>query len=53
MNTIKLGSLIDSEQQRDAIHVAVAPVVCGHVKLYPGDHAMSELPDEDYSGCSC
>lgn len=33
---VKLGALIDDEsQQRDAIHIAVAPVVAGE-RLYPG-----------------
>jgi hypothetical protein len=35
---IKLGRLIeDPNQQRDAIHIAVAPVVAVHI-LYPGQH---------------
>lgn len=34
---LKLGCLIEGEQQRDAIHVAVAPVVAG-IALAPGDH---------------
>lgn len=29
MNEVKLGSLIDGSQQRDAIHIAVAPVIAG------------------------
>lgn len=33
----KLGVLLDATAQRDAVHVAVAPVVAGE-KLYPGDH---------------
>jgi hypothetical protein len=32
-----LGRLIDGEQQRDAIHIAVAPVVAAE-KLSPGQH---------------
>jgi len=32
-----LGKLIDSPQQRDAIHVAVAPVTAGE-RIYPGQH---------------
>ncbi len=35
---LKLGNLIDKHQQRDAVHVAVAPVrVCGE-GFAPGDH---------------
>ena len=34
---VKLGALIDENQQRDAIHVAVAPVIAADgEKLYPG-----------------
>lgn len=32
---VKLGQLIDEHQQRDAIHIAIAPVVAAE-KLYPG-----------------
>ena len=34
---MELGKLITGPEQRDAIHVAVAPVVAGHM-LRPGDH---------------
>lgn len=34
---LPLGKIIDSVQQRDAIHIAVAPVVAG-ATLNPGDH---------------
>lgn len=34
---IPLGKLITNEQQRDAIHIAIAPVVANE-KLAPGDH---------------
>lgn len=37
MSEIILGKIIEGEAQRDAIHVAVAPVVAGH-ELGPGDH---------------
>jgi hypothetical protein len=37
MSDLPLGQLIDAHQQRDAIHVAVAPVVA-HETLYPGQH---------------
>lgn len=34
---VKLGELIDETQQRDAIHIAIAPVVAADgEKLYPG-----------------
>lgn len=33
----KLGELITGEQSRDAIHIAVAPVIAG-MDLHPGDH---------------
>lgn len=36
-DAIRLGQLIKHEQQRDAVHVAVAPVTAGH-DLGPGDH---------------
>lgn len=32
-----IGQIIATEQFRDAIHVAVAPVVAGE-QLHPGDH---------------
>lgn len=35
---LKLGQIIDTEQHRDAIHVAVAPVVAGTLELQPGAH---------------
>lgn len=34
---LKLGQIITAEQQRDAVHVAVAPVTAAH-SLSPGDH---------------
>lgn len=37
METVKLGRLCDGTEQRDAVHVAVAPVVAG-VDLEPGQH---------------
>ncbi len=37
MSDVKLGHLIETPQQRDAVHVAVAPVVAGE-HLQPGDH---------------
>ncbi len=37
MSDVKLGSLINGPKVRDAIHVAVAPVVATE-KLMPGQH---------------
>lgn len=37
MSDVKLGSTIDASQQRDAIHIAVAPVIATQI-LAPGDH---------------
>lgn len=37
MSDLKLGLLIDTAQQRDAIHIAVAPVVATE-RLAPGQH---------------
>lgn len=37
MSELPLGKIIDSEQQRDAIHIAVAPVVAAE-RLVPGAH---------------
>lgn len=37
MDTPKLGKLIQGEEHRDAVHIAIAPVVATE-KLYPGQH---------------
>lgn len=37
MNNLNIGQIITTEQHRDAIHIAVAPVTAGE-KLSPGDH---------------
>lgn len=37
MADMKLGKLIDSDQQKDAIHIAVAPMVAAE-RLSPGQH---------------
>jgi hypothetical protein len=37
MDTIKLGKIIEGEVHRDAIHMAIAPVVAGE-RLAPGQH---------------
>lgn len=36
-DTLKLGQIITTEQERDAVHIAVAPVVAA-ADLYPGQH---------------
>lgn len=41
---VKLGCLIEGDEQRDAIHIAVAPVIAT-VKLYPGQHIGLVLND--------
>lgn len=35
MSDTKIGNIIDDKQQRDAIHIAIAPVIAGEI-LYPG-----------------
>lgn len=37
MSDVKLGTIIEGDQSRDAIHVCVAPCVAAHY-LCPGDH---------------
>ncbi len=37
MNNLKIGRIIESQQECDAIHIAVAPVVAGE-RLAPGQH---------------
>lgn len=37
MENLKLGQIINEEQQRDAIHIAVAPMTAAE-KLFPGQH---------------
>lgn len=51
MSDLKLGHIIETEQSRDAIHVAVAPVIAGerlppgaHVNLIHGKAATSSKP---------
>ncbi len=36
-DTLKIGQLITDEQQRDAVHMAIVPVVASQ-KLLPGEH---------------
>ena len=59
MNDLKLGEIITTEQQRDAVHVAVVPVIAGedlevgmHVGLVPGstDTVMCASPKIDSIG---
>ena len=45
METIKLGELITSPQERDAVHIAIAPVIAGE-KLKPGQHVGFSLDYE-------
>lgn len=42
--SLGIGQLITTEQHRDAIHYAIAPVVCGPFDLFPGQHVRL---DED------
>ncbi len=44
MDTLRLGHLIEGEQYRDAVHIAVAPVVAKR-RLRPG--ALIQFADED------
>ena len=37
MDNLKLGEILESEEYRDAIHIAVAPVIAAE-KLSPGEH---------------
>lgn len=36
-NDVKLGVILNGDESRDAVHVAIAPVIAGEV-LRPGDH---------------
>lgn len=49
-NAPKLGTLIENAAQRDAVHVAIAPMKAG-TKLSPGDHvgisSEGEATEED------
>lgn len=36
--TLGLGKIITTEQHRDAVHIAVAPVIAGSEGLFPGRH---------------
>lgn len=47
MAELKLGVLIDANQQRDAIHIAVAPVIAAE-RLVPGSHIGFAGNDTDH-----
>lgn len=38
---LSLGKIIENKQEKDAIHIAVAPMIAGE-KLYPGQHVGIE-----------
>jgi hypothetical protein len=46
MDNLKLGEIITTPQQRDAIHVAVVPVTAGET-LMPGDRVKFGFGDPD------
>lgn len=48
MSELKLGEILNTEQHRDAIHVAVAPVIAAE-KLMPGEHVAV---NSDYAEAS-
>ncbi len=37
-DTLKIGHIITEPQQKDAIHMAVTPVILGDKRAFPGDH---------------
>jgi hypothetical protein len=47
----KLGQLIDENAKRDAVHIAICPVMFDDLKAYPGDHVgivrIEHLTDGD------
>lgn len=49
MNDLKLGTIPEDTAQRDAIHIAVAPVVAGE-KLLPGQH-VGQVADGKFGVC--
>lgn len=53
MDTQKLGlgRIIDTEQQRDAIHVAIVPIVVSQ-RLLPGTHVGLNAKGEAAAGCN-
>src|SRR5206468_4648873 len=48
---IEIGKLITNEQEKDAIHIAVAPVIA-HLDLNPGDHVGFVYDDKKTVGKS-
>lgn len=44
---LEIGKIITTNQQRDAIHIAVAPVICGPCSLHPGQHVGVVNPNGD------
>lgn len=53
MSDVPLGKLIEGEAQRDAVHVAIAPVVAGE-RLSPGCHIGFISADRQTVGrCNC
>lgn len=45
MSDVKMGQLLDASAGRDAVHVAIAPVIAAHI-LKPGEH-VGLIGDED------
>lgn len=56
MEPVQVGKLItDGDRRRDAIHVAIAPVVCGDDELAPGEdiafeYGQTEVVTSLYTG---
>ena len=44
MNQPVLGQLLTGTERRDAVHIAIAPVVCADHVLMPGEH-VGLIPD--------
>lgn len=42
MQFIRLGKIIDGDAARDAVHIAVAPVIAGE-SLVPGEHVVLDI----------
>lgn len=49
MSDVKFGQLIDGQAQRDAVHVAVTPVIASHI-LAPGEHVGFTDDDTEHVG---
>lgn len=50
MEKVKLGELLNGTEERDAIHIAIAPVVAGRY-LSPGDHVGLDEKGEATKDC--